>query len=191
MTARIYTRGGDRGETEHPAGGRVRKAHPDIRFLGHVDELGAYLGLARSFARDLPETSRADVDGILREAQTTLLSLPDVMFRGAATEPLITAVRSVESAIDEMSATLPPLSRFLLQSGHPAAAALHVARTSCRRAERELAERASLFLADTVSADRDIASAPAVLMYLNRLSDLLFVAARHVNHATGRSDETV
>lgn len=181
MTARIYTRRGDAGETDHPAGSRVAKDDPDLEFLGTLDELGAHVGLAVALAADLPATERAALQSMLREIQETLLALPSQIHRSGDGAPLSAATARVEKLIDELSAALPPLDRFIVQGGHSAAAELHVARTVCRRAERRL-----------VTCLRSVkVNSPAYLAaeaYLNRLSDLLFVAARRANQIAGRPD---
>lgn len=181
---RIYTRTGDDGSTALGDGTRLSKAHLRIEAYGTVDETNAALGLVRLHTT-APEL--ASLDAMLARIQNELFDLgadlcvPD---RGQTLdyEPLRILPEQaarLEREIDELNASLAPLKSFVLPGGHAAAAALHLARTICRRAERlmvHLAETAG----ETVS--------PAALAYVNRLSDFLFVASRHVNHATASGD---
>jgi cob(I)alamin adenosyltransferase len=173
---KIYTKTGDKGETGLFGGPRVRKDHLRIEAYGSVDELNAVLGVARS------ETLPAEIDALLAQIQNSLFDLGAEL---AAPDPTKMGVASVgashvevlESAIDRYEAGLPPLKTFILPGGARGAAQLHVARTVCRRAERRLI---SLSAAETISGQ--------LIIYLNRLSDLLFVLAREVNRAGGKSD---
>ena len=171
---RIYTRGGDRGETSLGDGARVKKTDLRVVAYGTVDETNGVVGVARLHAQ-------GEADAMLSRIQNDLFDLgadlcvPD---RGEklAYEPLRMTdaqVTRLESEIDDMNGGLKPLRSFVLPGGAPAAAALHVARTVCRRAERLVAELAS-------QQDEPV-SRPA-LKYINRLSDYLFVASRHVNN---------
>jgi cob(I)alamin adenosyltransferase len=174
---RIYTRTGDDGTTGLSTGERLPKSHIRIESYGTVDETNATIGVARTH---LTEPEFAELDAMLERIQNDLFDLgadlctPD---RGAELpyEPLriVTAqVERLEREIDHLNESLPPLRSFVLPGGHPAAAALHVSRTVCRRAERLTVQLAGL--------DGEPVSAPA-LRYLNRLSDFLFVASRWVN----------
>jgi cob(I)alamin adenosyltransferase len=174
---KIYTKTGDAGETGLFGGGRVPKDHPRVRAYGEVDELNAALGLAAAldpaaFERDLLESIQRDLFTIGAE-----LATPDpAKIRG----PLVTGrVATLETAIDRHEATLKPLKNFILPGGAPKAAALHVARTVCRRAERAV-----------VMLNREQTVNQIIIHYLNRLSDLLFVLARAVNAHAGRPDVT-
>lgn len=167
---KIYTRTGDDGTTGLVTGERVRKTHPRVEAYGAVDETNAALGLARLHALDEP------LAGMLARIQNELFDLgadlatPD---RPLAWTPLrVTAaqVTRLETDIDALNAELSPLTSFVLPAGTPASAALHLARTIARRAER----------AASLLAEAEAVGAPA-LQYLNRLSDLLFVAARWAN----------
>ena len=173
---KIYTRTGDTGETGLFGGPRVPKDAQRIEAYGTVDELNAMLGLARSAG--LPKT----VDAIVTTAQNELFELGAEL----ATPPShgsdaarITAahVTRIESSIDELEQQLPQLKTFILPGGSQGAATLHVARCVCRRAER-----ASVRLAATEHVSSH------VLAYLNRLSDLLFVAARATNQSAGAEE---
>lgn len=179
---KIYTKTGDAGTTALGTGERVPKTSPRIAAYGTVDETNAHVGVARiHLAGQDP-----DVDAMLLRVQNDLFDLgadlcvPD---RGEKLpyEPLRVAdaqVKRLEDEIDMMNGSLSPLRSFILPGGTAAAAALHVARTVSRRAERMIVELAAI-PGETVSA-------PA-LKYINRLSDFLFVASRYVNDR-GKSD---
>jgi cob(I)alamin adenosyltransferase len=178
---RIYTRTGDGGETRLSTGEPVRKDSARVEAYGAVDETNACLGLVRLHTAHDPE-----MDAMLARIQNELfdlgadLSTPE---RGRALgwEPLrivASQVARLEADIDAVNVALEPLNSFVLPGGSPAAAALHLARTVCRRAERETVRLAGL-------PDEPV-SAEAV-RYLNRLSDLLFVLSRRAN-ANGAED---
>ncbi len=180
---RIYTRTGDGGRTRLVTGETVTKADPRVDAYGEVDELNAVLGLAR-----LETAGDATLDPILARIQNDLFDLgadlatPD---RGgdapAALRIVESQVARLEAEIDALNADLAPLTSFILPGGSRMAASLHLARTVCRRAER----RAVAF-SDRSSPAAASAHGPAI-RYLNRLSDLLFVAARFAN-ARGAGD---
>jgi cob(I)alamin adenosyltransferase len=182
MARRIYTRQGDRGETSHPAGMRVSKDHPHLHLLGTLDELNAHLGFCAAQLASLPQPVPPVLLPTLSGAQQDLFTLTAALFREGSASETEHAVEHLEKSIDALEASLPRLTQFLLPGGHPAAASLHIARTVCRRAERLLVAAARQ------EANRLPGQADA-LTYLNRLSDLLFVAARTVNHATDHPDE--
>jgi cob(I)alamin adenosyltransferase len=174
---RIYTRGGDAGETSLGDGQRVSKAAARIAAYGSVDELGAVLGLART--HPLPD----GMDAWLGRIQNDLFDLgadlcvpeeerEDRQSTRERTRLRVTPeqVFWLEQRCDEVNEALPPLTSFVLAGGTPAAAVLHLARTVCRRAEREAVALAG---AEPVGA--------TALQYLNRLSDLLFLLARAAN----------
>ncbi len=172
---KIYTRTGDQGETGLWGGLRVSKDAPRVQAYGTVDECNAAIGVARAAGVD------ADLDALLARVQNDLFVVgADLATPGeAANIPRIgaEAVRALEQAIDEMEARLEPLRQFILPGGTPPAAYLHLARTVCRRAERWVV---------TLSQIEPIN--PQVAIYLNRLSDLLFVAARYANANAGVPD---
>jgi cob(I)alamin adenosyltransferase len=177
---KIYTKTGDRGETSLLGGDRVRKDSIRVSAYGDVDEANSAIGLAVSLLGD------ADMCDRLSRIQADLLALGATLATGdRATEARRTAnpplplerVGDREVWMDEMDAKLPALTDFVLPGGHPASAALHVARTVTRRAERSV-----ISLCEEVDVD------PGVLAYLNRLSDLLFVMARTANAEAGGSD---
>jgi cob(I)alamin adenosyltransferase len=177
---RIYTRTGDAGRTRLVSGESVSKASPRVAAYGDTDELNAVLGLAR-----LELTSEPNLDAILARAQNDLFDLGADLATPAGPEGRTdlriapAQVARLESEIDALNADLDPLASFVLPGGSRASAVLHLARTVCRRAERT----ASAFVEDEGGPG---VHAEAV-RYLNRLSDLLFVAARWANDR-GRAD---
>lgn len=177
---KIYTKTGDSGDTGLLGGGRVHKDDPRVDAYGQVDELCALIGLAlalgpEDFARDALERIQRDLFTMGAELATPEpATLGKVLVGNPLGEP---EVHALEQVIDEREATLAPLTNFILPGGTSKAAALHVARTVCRRAERAV-----------VSLTRDTRISPAIVKYLNRLSDLLFVLARAANAAEGRPD---
>jgi cob(I)alamin adenosyltransferase len=176
MAPRIYTRTGDRGETGLFGGGRVAKSHPRVEAYGAVDELNAVLGWAAAMAAATPVRERLPLVQHDLFAVGAHLAAPAAAGRAAAKLPELPAARIavLEQWIDEAEAGLPELCTFILPGGSPAGAALHVARTVCRRAERRVVELAG---ADDVD--------DSIIIYLNRLSDLLFVLARLENRQAG------
>jgi cob(I)alamin adenosyltransferase len=171
LLVKIYTRTGDSGETSLFDGSRARKDDPRVDAYGEVDELNAWLGLVR--AAPLDATVGAEVATIQRDLFALGAQLADPGERLAPrVEKAVIAdmhVARLEQLIDRYEDTLPPLRRFILAGGTQAGAALHVARTVCRRAERRI-----------VSLQPPVD--PVLVRYVNRLSDLLFVLARAVNH---------
>ena len=171
---KLYTRTGDAGETSLFGGTRARKDDPRVDAYGEVDELNAWLGLARASAID-PELA-TELQHLQRDLFALGAQLADPADRIAArvTKAALADddVARLERLIDKMEEELPPLRRFILAGGAPAGAALHVARTVCRRAERRI-----------VALDPPVD--PVLLRYVNRLSDLLFVLARVANHRAG------
>jgi cob(I)alamin adenosyltransferase len=168
---RIYTGGGDRGQTSLGDGSRVSKLDLRIAAYGTVDELNAQLGVA--LAADLPDRLRPELERIQNELFDLGADLSVPFSEQDDSERLRIARRQVEAlerVCDELNADLPDLKSFVLPGGTPAAARLHVARTTCRRAERE-----------AMAADREHGVNPLALVYLNRLSDLLFICARAAN----------
>jgi cob(I)alamin adenosyltransferase len=173
---RIYTGGGDRGETSLGDGSRVSKLDCRIAAFGTVDELNAHIGFV--LAGDLA----AEFRPILERVQNELfdvgadLSVPYGVGDGRL-RVTDERVADLERDCDRFNADLPELKSFVLPGGAEAAARLHVARTVCRRAERE-----------TLAAAQDVEINRLVLVYLNRLSDLLFILARAANAAAGRDE---
>jgi cob(I)alamin adenosyltransferase len=176
VLTKIYTKTGDEGSTALGTGKRVSKTDPRIAAYGAVDEANAAIGLAR----ELLAKGEPRVDVMLLRIQNDLFDLgADLCVPEEAGplpyEPLriIEAqVKRLETEIDELNAEMKPLTSFVLPGGSPAAAALHMARTICRRAEREMVALAQI--------EGEIVGKPA-RAYINRLSDFLFVASRYVN----------
>ena len=173
---KIYTRRGDAGETDLFGSGRVGKDHLRVEAYGSVDELNATLGICTA------ATSHDDVRAPLEQVQRALFSLgaylatPEARHRSRP-EPAEADTAGLEALIDRFESELPPLERFVLPGGTSVAAAFHLARTVCRRAERCV-----------VGLHREEALVPAAIGYLNRLSDLLFVLARLENRRAGVPD---
>lgn len=166
---RIYTRGGDKGETSLVSGDRVAKHDQRVAAFGTVDETNAAIGLARLH-------TTGDADAMLARIQDDLFDLgadlgnPSADMSEASLRILAAQVTRLEQEIDAMNDALAPLTSFVLPGGTPASAYLHQARTICRRAER-----LATALAEAESVNSE------AIRYLNRLSDLLFVAARYLN----------
>jgi cob(I)alamin adenosyltransferase len=166
----LYTRTGDAGETSLFGHHRVSKAAPLVDAYGEVDELNAWLGFVRSYRLD------PDIDTLLREIQRDLFAIgaqladPSNRLTPRVTKAVVgdADVERLEQAIDRFDAEPPALRKFILAGGAPAGAAMHVARTVCRRAERRIVSLEPP--ADAV-----------IVRYINRLSDLLFALARVVN----------
>ncbi|HZI42749.1 MAG TPA: cob(I)yrinic acid a,c-diamide adenosyltransferase [Gemmatimonadaceae bacterium] len=179
---RIYTRTGDAGDTGLFGGGRVPKNHPRVEAYGDVDELNAAIGFARSIEQ-MPRIDEVLVP-IQRDlfAIGALLATPDRekmrqhLEKARVDEDRIT---QLEYAIDDGDRELEPLKSFIVPGGSPKAAALHVARTVCRRAERRVV---------SLAESEDLPG--VVVIYLNRLSDLLFTLARVANRRAGTGEVT-
>ena len=168
---KVYTRSGDAGETSLVGGARVSKAHPRVDAYGDVDELNSLLGLARARLTD------TEMDSVLAAIQNDLFTVGgDLASPSSIDVPRVdqSSVKRLEELSDKFLTELEPLKEFILPGGSESGATLHVARTVARRAERRVAALAQV---------EDIN--PEVLPYLNRLSDLLFILARTVNHRTG------
>jgi cob(I)alamin adenosyltransferase len=181
VTDRIYTRTGDTGETGLFGGGRVRKDHPRVDAYGTVDELNAVIGWALIHARHEPTRNRlTTLQSDLFTIGAHLATPPPKEGRRAPKLPVMPTERAaaMERWMDEAEELLDPLSAFVLPGGANGAAALHLARTVCRRAERAVV---TLAAEDAVD--------PRILVFLNRLSDYLFVAARLENRITGLPDQ--
>ena len=172
---KIYTRTGDSGDTALFDGSRVPKSDARVAAYGDVDELNAWIGFI------VASTTDADLQARLQQIQRDLFAIgsrladPAHRIAGRVTKAAITAddITRLEGWIDSFEAELQPLRRFILAGGTPVGAALHVARTVCRRAERGMV------------ALGEGAFEPELLQYVNRLSDLLFTMARSVNHRAG------
>jgi cob(I)alamin adenosyltransferase len=179
---KIYTRTGDRGETGLFGGGRVPKDHPRVQAYGDVDELNSAIGVVRATA------PVGFMDALLESIQRDLFAIgghlatpdPDKVAKALAKAELSEdRIAEFEATMDAADAELPPLRAFVLPAGTPKAAALHLARTVCRRAERSVVHLA-----------HDAPVHETFIVYLNRLSDLLFTLARLANHRDGAGDVT-
>lgn len=179
---KIYTKTGDRGTTSLIYGQRVAKNDLRVEAYGTCDETNSMIGLALSHLNKENFQGKEIIENVYHKIQTNLfhvgaeLATPkgkDVKWSLAALD-----IEELEKQIDDWDTTLPGLTNFILPGGHPAGAAFHVARTIARRAER---------CAVTLGEDVN----PLVLAYLNRLSDLLFVTARYVNHQLGANEQTL
>ncbi len=176
--SRIYTKTGDTGETGLGDGHRVAKDHPRVEAYGQVDELNAVLGLLTAYCPDSPERD------MIRTIQNDLFDLgADLCIPSSENETpgsvlRVTAAQyeRLEHAIDRLNENLDPLRSFILPGGTPAAAWLHLARTVCRRAERTVV---TFLHTEPIN--------PHILIYLNRLSDFLFVLGRIANN-NGQAD---
>lgn len=177
---KIYTRTGDAGDTGLFGGGRVKKDHPRVEAYGDVDELNATLGLVRAL-EPMPRIDEVIVP-IQRDLFSigALLATPDrEKMRDSLEKARIddTRIRELEAAIDHCEAELEPLRSFIVPGGTAKAASLHVARTVCRRAERRV-----------VSLQETEELPPIVVVFLNRVSDLLFMLARVANKRAGAGE---
>jgi cob(I)alamin adenosyltransferase len=174
---KIYTRTGDKGKTSLFDGTRVLKSHVRVEAYGTIDELNSMLGAAASQLKSKNVKLRTELEHIQHDlfaigsALATPAPLPVVGLEERA--------KAFEQVIDEMTIQMPELQQFILPGGSVASSLLHVARTITRRAERQL-------VALTQTEDID----PAIVMYVNRLSDLLFTAARFVNHTEKKKEVT-
>jgi cob(I)alamin adenosyltransferase len=174
---KIYTKTGDGGDTALFGGGRVGKEDERVEAYGQVDELNAVLGVARA-------EGLGAMDALAAELQSQLFTVGSILATPAGSKaarhlPVMRPewVTAMEQAIDAFDAELKPLTTFILPGGTKAAAALHVARTVCRRTERRVVP---LLRADKIG--------PELVVYLNRLSDLLFTMARVANQRGGVAD---
>ena len=172
---KVYTRTGDGGDTSLVGGTRVSKAHPRVEAYGEVDELNSVIGFARSRLSD------TEVDSTLAAIQNDLFTVGGDLASPQSVEvPRVSEllVKRLEDLSDKYLAQLEPLKEFILPGGSEAGAAIHLARTVARRAERRV-----VALAEAESIN------PELVIYLNRLSDLLFVLARVINTRAGVSEK--
>mgnify|MGYP006268365153 CR=1 FL=1 len=177
----IYTRTGDDGTTALFGGDRVGKGNDRIEAYGTVDETNSFVGLARAHLRDEPGAER--LDAALGQVQDDLFVLGADLATPPDAKPMVPRIQpkhveALEAQIDAFQDDLPELKTFILPGGTPAAAALHTSRTVCRRAERR-----------TVNANAATPVSEQAMIYLNRLSDFLFVAARWANRQAGVREE--
>ena len=175
---KIYTKTGDKGETSLLGGKRVPKDHIRIEAYGTIDELNSFLGVVRDSIEDISQQM------ILESVQNNLFTIGSLLANEGKSSKYIPdlnpeAVLALEKAMDEMDATLSPLTNFILPGGHTIVSFCHIARCVCRRAERRLVE-----LDHSESVD------PKLIEYLNRLSDYLFVLSRKISSDMG-VEETI
>lgn len=179
---KIYTKTGDKGTTSLIYGTRVSKNDARVEAYGTCDEANSMIGLALSYLHGEYFTGKEELQSIFHKIQTVLFHVGAELATPSGKEVKWTLdqkdIDDLERTIDAWDAALPPLTNFILPGGHQAGAALHVARTVARRAER---------LAVEIGNDVN----PLVLSYLNRLSDFLFVAARYVNMHLGSKEQTL
>ncbi len=178
---KIYTKRGDAGQTDLFGGERVGKDRLRVAAYGDVDELNAFVGVAAASGADPVLTDTLEtIQSALFDLGSSLAT-PDPAHREKAGIVGVTSadIEALESLIDRLEADLEPLKTFILPGGSPSAAAFHVARTVCRRAERAVVRLAGI---DGESVEE------TSLRYLNRLSDALFVVARHENARQGVAD---
>lgn len=169
---KIYTRNGDTGETSIIGGRRLPKHHPRIEAYGTVDELIAWIGLLRSEEQDCVSVSDlVEIQSVLMSCCTVIATDPSAKVPEGIT---ISDTLKLEQSIDAMEANMPELSSFILPGGDRAAAISNIARCVCRRSERAL-----LRLNEAEKTD------PAIIRYLNRLSDYLFVLTRCLSYNSG------
>ncbi len=171
--AKIYTRSGDKGQTSLVGGKRVSKTHARLEAYGTVDEFSSHLGLLASMLTDTHDQEfLQSVQQALFDLSVILATEPESSYQPKPLDPQL--IQAVETEIDTIQATLPPLRAFILPGGTTASGQAHVCRTVCRRTERRI-----LTMADECPVDE------AVLQYINRLSDYLFVLARKINQQAG------
>ncbi|MDQ0200707.1 cob(I)yrinic acid a,c-diamide adenosyltransferase [Neobacillus ginsengisoli] len=179
---KIYTKTGDKGTTSLIYGQRVAKTDLRVEAYGTCDETNSMIGLALSYINGEKFQGKEMIEKVYHKIQTNLFHVGAELATPKGKEvkwSLSSAdIEEMEKQIDEWNASLPELMNFILPSGHPSGAAFHVARTIARRAER-----------CAVAIGEDVN--PLVLAYLNRLSDLLFVTARYVNHLLGQKEQTL
>ena len=183
---KVYTGTGDHGQTSLFSGERVSKSHARVEACGGVDELNSILG---ALVAAVPP-SAPDLQNQVRQVQSELfhlgawLATTSTAVERHRLKPLAEATTQLESAIDAVQTELDPLHAFILPGGHPAAAWSHVGRSVCRRVERRVVS----LLRDASGDEADDTDLQQVLIYLNRLSDYLFVLARLLNKTTGVAD---
>lgn len=183
MGLKVYTRTGDKGDTGLADGSRIAKDDVRIESYGTLDELNSVVGLSRQFLSDLPEPSRTELDHWLCAIQNDLFNLGADLATPLAkryARMIIldeVDVKKLEEIVDHCQNVLPPLRHFVLPGGSTLNASLHLARTLCRRAER-----------DVVKLARREEINPLALPYINRLSDLFFILARWAVHISQKTE---
>lgn len=169
--SKIYTRGGDKGQTSLTGGKRVPKDDARVAAYGTVDEANSVIGIARLYTEGVADSMLMRIQNDMFDLGADLSTPGDDFTPGEMSLRIVAAqVTRLEEEIDAMNMDLSPLTNFILPGGTPAGAYLHHARTVTRRAERE-----------AITASREVPINPEAIKYLNRLSDHLFVLSRHVN----------
>ena len=182
---KVYTGGGDKGKTSLFSGERVAKHHVRIDAYGDMDELNSLLGVIRALLPQGEVQLDQDFEAMQRNlfiAGAWLATTPDSPAIGHLTPLPTNIAKDLEQRIDTLSEALPPLKAFILPGGEAVAAWAHVSRTVCRRCERKVT------LLIDMEKNQDDPQLAAIQVYLNRLSDYLFVAARHLNNVLGQED---
>ncbi len=162
---KIYTRTGDNGTTSLFGGQRTEKSSKRIQAIGDIDELNSIIGIVMSHSQE------EDIRQILLDIQHGLFNIGSYLATVGENAMALPDIVFVESAIDELDAKLPPLTQFILPGGEQSAALCHLARAVCRRAERHMVE-----------LQTEDSGIDPIMIFINRLSDLLFVIARSLNH---------
>lgn len=174
--SKLYTRHGDQGQTSLVGGKRVPKYHTRIETYGTIDELSSHLGLLHSLLSDTLQRQMIEqIQQTLFDLSTILATEPESKYQPKPLDPNL--VTQLEQTIDTLQSSLPPLRAFILPGGTQAASQAHICRTVCRRAERHM----HLLNTETTIP-------PITLQYINRLSDYLFILARHINNQAGIPD---
>lgn len=179
MSMKIYTKTGDAGKTGLIGGTKVPKSHIRIESYGTVDELNSHVGMVADVCPD------AQLIPLLRKIQETLFTIgsmlacdPEKDIKMSLPELKTTDIDELENAIDQMDAGLPEMKSFILPGGHPSVSAAHISRCVCRRAERICVHM----------MEEEMVINPLILKYLNRLSDFLFMLARHYGKILGTEE---
>ncbi len=183
---KIYTGSGDRGKTSLFSGERVSKSDQRVEAYGDVDELNSFLGgLVSSLSPEEIELAKEiqQIQSDLLHIGSWLAVTPGSSAAAELKEVTKEQIKTIEAAIDRLDSTLPTLKDFLLPGGHISASWAHVTRTVCRRAERHV-----IWLTGETAEDETPEQLRTIVVYLNRLSDYLFVLARHCNKLQGVPD---
>ncbi|PIE67804.1 MAG: ATP:cob(I)alamin adenosyltransferase [Deltaproteobacteria bacterium] len=186
---KIYTGTGDKGKTSLFSGERVSKSSPRIEAYGDLDELNSVIGaVMAALEREQPALMEAlrSIQGYLLDAGAWLATTPGAPSCNMLKPFTEAPAQWLEDAIDRLNVLLPELKQFILPGGHLSAALAHMARTVCRRTERRTIELVNQE-GEPGEADENLRN---ILVFLNRLSDYLFVVARYCNHVVGHADET-
>ena len=178
--AAVYTRTGDMGSTGLVGGTRIKKSDPRIHLYGEVDELNSFIGVGISLLDStFDKTFLYQIQSLLFDLGSNLACEKDKRGQFKLPQIKLTSIEKMESDIDQMDASLTPLKHFILPGGHPAAAAFHVCRTTCRRVERQMVD----------FEDHAPGEVPEnALVFINRLSDYFFILSRYINFIKGTEE---